>query len=93
MSEMAEAEAPRMGFVQKWRTKAVVALGSVGLAAAPVAAATDLNASIGPILDGVIALIPTIIALLIAAIPAIIVISVVAFVTGFLDGIIKQLKF
>ena len=93
MSEMAQDEGPRVGFVQKWRTKAVVALGGIGLAAAPVAASTDLNASIGPILDGVIALLPTIVALMVAAVPAIIVISIIAFVTGFLEGIIKQLKF
>ena len=65
--------------------KRVIVLGGSALAGAgslvgSVSATTDINASVGPILDSVIALIPTIIALMIAAVPAIIVISIVCII-------------
>lgn len=80
------------------RVKRVIVLGASALAGAvtlvgPVAADVNLSEEIGPILTGVIALIPTIIDLMVAAVPAIIIISIIAFITGFLDGIIKQLNF
>ena len=68
----------------------VVAL--VGLAS-PVSAVTSINDTVGPILDDVVLLIPTIIDLVIAIVPAIIVMSVVGFVVKFWDSIIGMLKF
>jgi hypothetical protein len=52
----------------------------------------DLNASIGPILDGVILLFPTLLALVLAALPIIIAMALVAFVLGIFDGILGKLK-
>ena len=70
----------------------------VGLAAAgsglvaSASAATDINASVGPILDSVILLVPTIIELVVAIVPAIIVIAVIGFVTGFFDSVIGKMR-
>lgn len=78
------------------RVKRVIVVGTSALASAaamigPVAAETDINGTITPILSDVIELLPTIIALIISAVPAIIVISVVAFITGFLDSILAKI--
>jgi len=52
----------------------------------------DLNGSIGPILDGVVLLIPSLIALIVGLVPAIIAISVIGLVVGIFDGIIGKFK-
>ena len=68
-------------------------LGAAGTAlAAPAMAAVDINATIGPILDSMIALIPTIIDLIVAIVPAILVMAVVGFVVAFFDRILSMLK-
>lgn len=70
----------------------------VGLAAAGsglVASASadiDLNATIGPILDSVISLIPSIINLIVAVVPAIICMAVVGFIVAFFDKILGMMK-
>lgn len=79
----------------KWMRVKTIALGgaaAIGATVAPVAAAVDLNGTIGPILDGVTELIPSIISLIVAAVPAIIVLAIVGFIVGFLDQIIQALK-
>lgn len=67
-------------------------IGSALLSAPAMAADFDLNATVGPLLTGVIELIPTIIELIVAVIPAIIVLSVVGFIVGFLEQILKMIK-
>ncbi len=59
----------------------------------PASAALDLNSTIGPILDGVSNLIPSIVSLIVAVVPAIIVLAVVGFIVAFLDKILAMLKF
>ena len=68
-------------------------LVSLAFLAGPVAAVTSINDTVGPILEDVVQLIPTIIDLVIAIVPAIIVMSVVGFVVKFWDSIIGMLKF
>ena len=53
---------------------------------------TDLNSSIGPVLDGVILLFPTLLALVISAVPLIIAIGLIGFVLGIFDGILGKIK-
>lgn len=68
-------------------------LGASGMAlAAPVAAEVDINASVYPILQSMIELIPTIIELVVAVVPAIIVLAVVGFIVGFFDKILSMMK-
>jgi hypothetical protein len=64
------------------------ALGLVGAASAEV----DINATVGPILDSVSLLIPTIINLIVAIVPAIIVMAVVGFIVAFFDRILGLMK-
>ena len=51
----------------------------------------DLNGTVGPILDGVSALIPSIVNLIISIVPAIIVLAIVGFILKFLDQILAML--
>ena len=51
-----------------------------------------LNASIGPVLDSVILLFPTLLELVIAAIPIIIAMGLIGFVLGLFDGILGKIK-
>lgn len=74
----------------KYRILGTAAAGS-GLVAA-ASASTDINASVGPVLDGVIALLPTLLALVLAALPIIICMMIVGFLTGFFDGIIGKFR-
>jgi hypothetical protein len=55
--------------------------------------AFDLNTTIGPILDGVIALMPTFLNLVVAMVPIIITLAVVKFITSFWDQILALLRF
>jgi hypothetical protein len=52
----------------------------------------DLNSSIGPVLDGVILLFPTLLALVLAAIPIILAMALIGFVLGIFDGILSKIK-
>lgn len=67
------------------------AVAGMGLVTA-ASAAFDLNETIGPILDGIIELIPTLIELIIAIVPAIIVLAVVGFIVAFFDKILGMMK-
>jgi hypothetical protein len=68
----------------------------VGLATTAVtvgsASAAGLNASVGGILDEVILLVPTIVALVVAIVPALITLGVISFVLGFFDAILAKIK-
>ena len=55
--------------------------------------AFDLNATLGPIIDSVVNLMPSFLNLVVAIVPVIITIAVVKFVVTFLDQIIALLKF
>jgi len=55
--------------------------------------AFDLNATLGPIIQSVVALMPNFLDLIVAIVPVIITIAVVKFVLTFLDQIIKLLNF
>ena len=78
--------------VSAWKVKLVaVSAAGMGLVAS-ASAAVDINATIGPILDSVIALIPTIIELIVAIVPAILVMAVVGFIVAFFDRILGMLK-
>lgn len=52
----------------------------------------DLNSTVGPVLDGVIALFPTLLSLILGALPIIISMAVLGFVLGLFDSIIGKLK-
>lgn len=54
--------------------------------------AVDLNGTIGPILDSVVALFPTLLALVLAALPIIIAMALIGFVLGIFDGILSKIK-
>jgi len=54
--------------------------------------ATDLNSSIGPVLDGVILLFPTMLALVLGALPIIVAMALIGFVLGIFDGILGKIK-
>lgn len=71
----------------------IVGLVAAGTAmTAPALAAVDINGTVGPILDSVTALIPTIISLIIAIVPAIITMAVVGFIVTFFDRILSLMK-
>ena len=69
------------------------ALGTIAVNVGTASAATiDLNATVGPILDSIVALIPSIINLIVAIVPAIIVLAIVGFIVKFFDEIIRLIK-
>lgn len=68
-----------------------LAVTGMGLATA-VSAEVDINSSVGPILDSVILMIPTLINLIVAIVPAIIVLAVVGFIVAFFDRILGMMK-
>lgn len=79
--------------ISAWKVRVLGGLASMsGLLVVAASASTDINASVGPILDQVTALIPSIIALVVGIVPAIIVLAVVGFLTGFFDSIISKIK-
>lgn len=51
----------------------------------------DINGTVGPLLDGIAALIPSIVNLIVAVVPAIIILALVGFVVTFLDKILAML--
>lgn len=77
-----------LGARVKLMTVAVAGAGMV----ASASAAIDLNATIGPILDSIVELIPGIINLIVAIVPAIIVLAVVGFIVSFFDKILGMMK-
>ena len=80
------------GFLSSAKVK-LVGLTATGMGlVASASADVDINASVGPILDSMIELIPTIIDLVVAIVPAIIVMAVVGFIVTFFDRILGMMK-
>jgi hypothetical protein len=76
-----------------WKVKAVAAIVPLsGLVMAASAETMDLNATIGPILESVITLIPSIVGLIVAIVPAVITLAVVGFIVAFFDKILSMMK-
>ena len=93
MSEVTQVHGKRFRDSLKTAKVKMLGLGAAGAGLIGTAtAAVDINATIGPILDSVIALIPTIIDLIVAIIPAILVMAVVGFVVAFFDRILSLMK-
>ena len=67
MTEMVENKRP---VISAWKVRVLGGLASVSGLVAAASATTDINASVGPILEQVTTLIPTIIDLVIAVVPA-----------------------
>lgn len=92
MSEMATTKEKAAGFYSAAKVKLMtVAVAGMGLVAS-ASAAIDLNATVGPILDSVTELIPSIINLIVGIVPAIIVLAVVGFIVAFFDKILGMMK-
>lgn len=92
MSEMAQFGERFRDSLKSSKVKIVaLAATSMGLVAS-ASAAIDINGTIGPILDSMIALIPTIISLIVAIVPAILVMAVVGFIVAFFDKILGLMK-
>lgn len=70
----------------------IAAPAAMLLVASASAAAVDINGTIGPILDSMIELIPSIISLVIAIVPAVLIMAVVGFLVSFFDRILGLLK-
>lgn len=88
MTEMVETKRP---VISAFRVLGGLASVS-GLVAYASATTIDINGTIGPILDSMITLIPTIISLIVAIVPAVLVMSVVAFIVTFFDRILAMIK-
>lgn len=87
-TEVTETKQP----VSAWKVKLVAgAATAMGLVSA-VSADVDLNGTLGPILDSMVELIPTIINLIVAIVPAILVMAVVGFLVAFFDKILGMMK-
>lgn len=52
----------------------------------------DLNATLGPIVDSVTALMPSLVNLIVAIVPAILAMAVIDLVTGVFGGIVSKLR-
>jgi len=78
--------------VSVWKVRALMAIVPLsGLVMAASAATLDLNGTIGPILDSVVELIPSIVNLIVAIVPAIITMAVIGFIISFFDQILKMI--
>ena len=76
-----------------WKVKALAAIVPLsGMVMAASAATMDLNGTIGPILDSVVELIPSIVGLIVAIVPAVICLAVVGFIVAFFDKILGMMK-
>jgi hypothetical protein len=79
-------------FLSDSKVKIVGLAGSAGLLVASVSADVDINATVGPLLEQIVLLIPNIIALVVALVPAIVIMAIVGFIVTFLDRILGMLK-
>ena len=79
--------------ISAWKVRVLGGLASISGLVAAASATTDINASVGPILDSVIVLLPTIVELVVAIVPAVIVLAVVSFITGFFGNVLGRIKF
>jgi len=74
------------------RVKIVSIAAGASALVASASAAIDLNGTLGPILDSMILLIPTIIELIVAIVPAILTMAVVGFLVAFFDKILGMMR-
>lgn len=77
---------------QRYRTKALVTIGTAGATLAPYASAATLNESISPIITSVTEIFGPLLDLIVAAVPLVIAIAMIGFVIGILEGILGKLK-
>jgi hypothetical protein len=87
MSEMTEPK--KMSFLEVHRVE-LVAVGTTALIGA--ASAIDLNATIGPLVDSFVALIPSIMNLVLGLIPLMIVVAIAKFFPQLFNEILGWLK-
>lgn len=80
------------GFFSSAKVRILGLAATAGTLVVSSVSAVDLNTSVGPILDSMITLIPTIIELIVAVVPAIIIMAVVGFIVTFFDKILGMLK-
>ena len=78
--------------VNVWKVRALMAIVPLAGLVMSASAAVDINATIGPLLDQIVTLIPGIINLVIALVPAIVIMAVVGFIVAFLDKILGMMK-
>lgn len=79
--------------VRAHRLTITATAATAGLTAAPVAAeAFDINSTVGPLVDGIAALIPSMTALVLALIPLFIVMAVAKFFPDLFDSILSKLR-
>ena len=70
----------------------LVGFGLVGASLAASVSAIDINGSVGPIIDGVVSLIPSLTALVMGLIPLMIVVAVAKFFPQLFDSILGWMK-
>jgi hypothetical protein len=89
MVEITETQKP----IAAWKVKlAAGAVAGMGLVSA-VAADFDLNGTIGPLIDGVTALLPSLMALVLGLVPLVIVVAIAKFFPQLFDSILGWLRF
>ena len=74
------------------KVKLVGFAGVAGASLVSAASAIDINGSVGPIIDGVVALIPSLTALVMGLIPLMIVVAVAKFFPQLFDSILGWMK-
>jgi hypothetical protein len=77
--------------VAAWKVKVLAGLATGSALVMSASAAIDLNGTLGPIIDSMILLIPSIIDLIVAIVPAIIVMAMVGFIVTFFDKILQMM--
>jgi len=81
----------QMSTWQRYRTKAVLALGMAGATLMPYASAGSLNESVAPIIGDMVDLFTPLLSLIIAAVPLIIATALIGFILGILGAILSKM--
>jgi uncharacterized membrane protein (DUF106 family) len=82
----------RQKAADKLREYRVAIAGLLMAGLVSMASAADLNASVGPILDSVVALFVPLLALILGAVPIIVTLAVIGFILGLLSVILKKIQ-
>lgn len=82
---------PQMSFYQRYRTRALIALGTAGITLAPYAMAGTLNDSVSPIIADVTALFGPMLSLIVAAVPLVVATAMIGFILGILGAILSKM--
>lgn len=80
-----------MTMYQRYRTKALLALGTAGVTLMPYVSAGTLNDSVSPIITDVTELFVPILALVVAAVPVVVATAMISFILGILAAIIGKM--